>query len=560
MKNKMKLFTGLALLVTLTTTGCVTTPSASTVTPSAPGTSTTTSTDTSSTGTTSSTGPISSTTTPDSSSATPISSSTAPISSSATPISSSAPISSSTTPIPSDVPENKTPLFTEFKQLNEFDHLTTTGDVNLLVIPVGFNDTTCSGGSGNCTTTKARIEEGFFGEGDGNGHESLSSFYKKSSYGKLNIQGEVTDVYQFPALTTFLAEGYQYGRYNQDLMFEALDNRLIAATSSFFGNGTTYNGVNYDNDGNGSVDGVWFVYLTDYNYTGSNSYTAAANDILWAFTSWPYGENAVYGSYCWASYNFFDEGGYSYPDSHTFVHETGHLLGLDDYYDYDGTSSPTGALDMMDCNILDHNAFSKYLMNWTTPTYINKSGTYQLDAFQEDGDFFLLGNNWNGSQFDQYIVVEYYTPTGLNTLDSSETYINGYKGFTENGIKIYLVDNRVGTIKFNSSWVGSWQGDYVDEFDASDFKYNSRTYIDLLYSNTPSYSYTSVQHPLIRLMEPNGSNRFITSNKGYATNASLFQQGDTFGSNFTLYGEEFPFTLTVGACTDSGATITVSAK
>lgn len=553
MKNKSKLFVGVTLLVFMTTS-CALSPAATTPTPSVSAPSTTpTSVETSSTGTSSSIGPSSSTSSPISSSIAPISSPTIPVSSSTAPISSS-------TPTPSNIPENKTPLFTDFKQMNDYDHLTTTGDVNLLVVPVGFNDTTCNGGSGNCTTTIARIKEAFFGEGDAFGHESLSSYYKKSSYGKLNIQGEVTSVYQFPALKSFLAEGYSGGRYNQDRMYTALDNRLATAAKSFFGNGTTYNNVNYDNDGNGSVDGIWFVYLTDYNYTGSSSYSAAAEDILWAFTGWPSVE-AVYGSYCWASYNFMDEGGYSYPDAHTLIHETGHLLGLDDYYDYDQKTSPTGGLDMMDNNILDHNPFSKYLMNWTTPTYINQSGTYKLDAFQENGDFFLLGNDWNGSQFDQYIVVEYYTPTGLNILDSASAYPgNNLRGFTENGVKIYVVDNRVGTVKYNTSWEGSWQGNYLDEFDESNFNYNNRVYIENVYSNTASYGLSNSNHPLIRLMESSGSNRFIQSNKYTASNASLFQQGDSFGASFSLYGEAFPFTLTIGACTDSDVTITVAAK
>ena len=52
------------------------------------------------------------------------------------------------------------------------------------------------------------------------------------------------------------------------------------------------------------------------------------------------------------------------------IHETGHALGLPDYYDYDDTVGPrggVGGLDMMDANRGDHNCFSKFLLDWMTP-------------------------------------------------------------------------------------------------------------------------------------------------------------------------------------------------
>lgn len=552
MKFKTKLLTGFATILCLTSCNgfSLTTPISS---PSSLNTSSTTSATPSSTSTSSPT-PI---TTSHPTSSTPIST-PIPINSSVAPSSSVAPTSTpiSSTPVPTIVPESKTPTFNEYNYANGIDHLLTSGeDVNLLVIPMAFDDETCSGGAGTCEATRERINTAFFSDGDEEGHESLSSYYRKSSYGKLNITGEVTEVYQLPSLSNFLAQGYLRTTYSYSLMFTAFQKALSAAVDSFLGVDKPYLVSDFDNDVNGMIDGVWFVYLAENMYYYSGEYSEAAQDILWAFTSWPTNRTR-FGSYCWASYNFMDEdyGAYNgFPDTHTFIHETGHLLGLSDYYNYDGTSSPAGCLDMMDNNILDHNAFSKYLLGWTEPTYINNPGTYHLDPFQDDGDFILLAPEWNGSQFDQYILLEYYTPTGLNKLDSDFPYPgNRIQGFTESGVKVYLVDSRVGSL--NTYYPYNWSGQYLDEFDLS-------TYNRVIHSNTPSRSYDyNSPHPLIRLLEQNQSDRFMQT-RYPADNSTLFQEGDSFGNEFSLYGnEEFPYIITVGQCTEDGVTINVKTK
>jgi len=55
------------------------------------------------------------------------------------------------------------------------------------------------------------------------------------------------------------------------------------------------------------------------------------------------------------------------------IHETGHALGLPDYYDYDDKVGPrggVGGLDMMDNNWGDHNPFSKWLLGWLELTFV----------------------------------------------------------------------------------------------------------------------------------------------------------------------------------------------
>src|SRR5205085_9571813 len=57
----------------------------------------------------------------------------------------------------------------------------------------------------------------------------------------------------------------------------------------------------------------------------------------------------------------------------TLIHEMGHAFGLPDYYDYEPGNGPDGGLgglDMMDANVGNHNAFSRWLLDWIQPDVI----------------------------------------------------------------------------------------------------------------------------------------------------------------------------------------------
>lgn len=119
------------------------------------------------------------------------------------------------------------------------------------------------------------------------------------------------------------------------------------------------------------------------------------SQLAWAFTTanGRSQENLKYkvGTFSWGSYFFMTEGNYQslltgfLPDAHTYIHETGHILGLEDYYSYANSKEnpeyPVGGLDMMDYNIGDHMAFSKYLLNWISPKEIIGEGEIKIKPF-----------------------------------------------------------------------------------------------------------------------------------------------------------------------------------
>lgn len=117
----------------------------------------------------------------------------------------------------------------------------------------------------------------------------------------------------------------------------------------------------------------------------------------------------------------------------------------------------------------------KWALGWIDPRAItnstkltNKGLTVTLKPFESSGDALVVGlPNNNGWYGEEYIILEYYTPTGLNERDSQYAYgsyspLSGSsypKGFTQSGIIAYHVDSRYGI--FTASSKGYSLSSYV---------------------------------------------------------------------------------------------------
>jgi len=441
-----------------------------------------------------------------------------------------------------------------------------SGNRKLLVIPVSFSDARC--GTAVCASRRADIEDTFFGETSDTSWESVASYYYKSSYGALNLTGIVTPFYEssytmdaFASLTRTTGDYYEYFDPTWQIVEDA-----VAWYKTYSGSNLT----DYDTDGDGLIDAVWLIYN---NPNALNEvYSDAGEDVFWAYTYWDYSQyyvgtmsNPAPMTYAWASYDFMYEGyGSLGLDAHTYIHETGHVLGLDDYYSYtDGDWGAAGAVDMMDYNIVDHNAFSKFLLGWADPYVIDGTAAtteITLDPFESSGDFILINDDWNGSAYDEYLILEFYTPTGLNYKDSLTGGYpgNGLRSFTEPGIKIYHVDGRLGAYNGES---GNFIG-YTDTLDLS-----ATQYAFIAHSNTVDYS-ENANFRLLHLLEEGGVNTFKDAG-AYATNATLFQQGDSFNPTdysafFFQAGGRFNdnssigYSIAITSMSSSQATVTIT--
>jgi hypothetical protein len=162
------------------------------------------------------------------------------------------------------------------------------------------------------------------------------------------------------------------------------------------------------------------------------------------------------GDYGWISTQFMNEG-VDAPavDAHTFTHESGHLLGLPDYYSYDfsgiGARAAQGGIAMMDLNIGDQDSFSKIALGWSDPYYVTEDCVVELKPNEASGDCILLADNWNGTAFDEYILLDLETPTGINKMDAETAYPGRQKYYNTPGIRAYHVDARLAKYALDSN-------------------------------------------------------------------------------------------------------------
>ncbi len=432
---------------------------------------------------------------------------------------------------------NVTESISDFDELyrsqNYLHKINSTGNSKILVIPVDFIDYSCDNLSHGCRLGRTLIQNAFFGKSKSNQYESVASYFDKSSYGKLKIDGKVTDWFR-PTVTYAdlldknTPKSVVLQIYNQALTWYQIK---YGDLSSYYINGDKNLGLP-----------IYFIYSAPADISENGPSTS-----LWAYT---FNSDSLVS---WTSYSMLNIDAYNKPDSHTLIHETGHLLGLNDYYATNGNYSPTGRIDMMDYSLGDETGLSKMLLNWTRPVHVYGSTTYTIRPFSKTGDLILLNNNWNKSQMDEYLLLEYYTPDELNEIDAKSN--NSEAKLPSNrGLKVYHVDARAAFFQNKTKAVG-----YV-----SDGKYNKNNYrVGIVHSNSISSGNEFTKYPLYQLLEKSGDSTFL--NGGIATDETLFHEGDSFGINtFIDYkfhnGESLGISFKVDSMTKDSVTISFNLK
>jgi len=435
-------------------------------------------------------------------------------------------------------------------QDTNLDYSESLGDQKVLIIPIHLSSGPYSG-----SWTSSQLEtvsETIFDTED---PESYVSYYKTASYGRLELTGEVSEV------------------YNASYKTSDFDNERTAWTNmlDMFANATEWVDANddtvdiekdYDKNGDGYIDNIHFIVDGD-------------DQDEWGSYIWPH--MAQTGNYPGTTGGFPTVNTYSlsnlghFEDAYTTIHEQGHIFGLMDYYDYTYADSYEknydliGSADMQDCTMFDWNVYSKMNMGWVDPYYFDgsqESASITISPAATSGDCIVLASDWNGNAFDEYFTLELFTKTGNNeyTWDEYEDLYDINLG--DGGIRMSHVDSRVKGYKGNSS-----TGTDVDNIADGEYDY---------YGLRNSNDYTSVlDSKLLQVIEADGKNEFGYLQQGYYNQKfleedDLFQTGDKFTmedySNFFVYGtkmnngDEFPYEISFDMVSATSATITVTKK
>ena len=301
--------------------------------------------------------------------------------------------------------------------------LPSTGDREVFALLIDFADY-----SGN--NSNSDFDWRLFGGGpaDEYPYESLRDYYRRSSHGQLEIDGATLGWYTTP-----------YRRDNVEETTAGRESLIEEAINHFDRQGHDFS--RYDTDGDGEID--YFL-------------------VFWA------GPHQEWAEFWWGYQRHFEDGGFTvdgktlgayswqweswnYPgpfSARVAIHETGHALGLPDYYDYDDTIGPDGGLgnlDMMDGNWGDHNCFSKFLLGWISPEIVNE-GTHDLRLAASDASpaaALLMHGDPKTDPFAEYFMVQNRRRQG-NDSD-----------YPNEGLLIWHVDARVssrGTFLYDNSF------------------------------------------------------------------------------------------------------------
>ncbi len=260
-------------------------------------------------------------------------------------------------------------------------YLQSKGSLGVLVIPVQFSDVRFE------DDAESNLEQVFRGGGTADA-PSVKTYFANASYGSLYM-----DVIVQPIVTINAPRS----DYDNDL------EAMIVKCLDYVDDVREVNLNTFDENYDGCFDALYFVFAGETGENGS---------FWWPHTETYFGGlragGVKVGGCTLLSYEMLMNG--TVLEQYTAIHETGHLLGLTDYY-ASGTTSGTNADVMMDRNKGDEDCFSKLLLGWTVPQTAMTSGTFRIESESVTSDALIVAApDWDGNILSEYFMIEYVTP------------------------------------------------------------------------------------------------------------------------------------------------------
>ena len=310
----------------------------------------------------------------------------------------------------------------------------TTGNRKLICILMGFKDKAF-------TKTQADFDNLFnqINYTTGGATGSVKDYYLENSYNTFNLTVTVAGPYTASQNMSYYGGNDSNGddKNPQALVTEAVT--LADADVNF---------VDFDNDIDGNVDGVYVIYA------GYGEEAGAPATTIWAH-AWEIPSKTLDGKII-TSYSCSSEltgiSGSTITSIGVICHEFGHVLGAPDYYDTDYTTNGqfegTGDWDLMaggswnndGITPANHNAYTKVMIyGWGTATTLTSGTTVTIPASKTDATAYYRINTATSNEF---YLIENRQKTGF------DSYLPGH------GLMIYHVSSAISS-HFSSNDINS---------------------------------------------------------------------------------------------------------
>jgi immune inhibitor A len=270
----------------------------------------------------------------------------------------------------------------------------------------------------------------FFGADAAVGPYSVARYYREVSLGALGFSGATTPWIRLPRTRASYVDGdlatiwQRYGEFARDLLQRA---DAIVDWRRYDNDGP--DGVPNSGDDDGAVDIAVLLQPGSEYRCGADSLrgfreTGYRLSLLPGWNGQPYVTNTVGASGRRIVIDDFVgasavacQGEEIVPTRVNIpVHEIGHVLGLPDLYDYDGTSFGVGGWDIMGiwaapaARPPHFGAWTRERLGWATVRRVAASGRVELTDVASGGD--LVRIDLNGAR--EYVLLEYRTARGAD--------------------------------------------------------------------------------------------------------------------------------------------------